>query len=569
MVKTTFAIRGGWVMKKLYGLAAFLTTGFLVFQPVMAQSVASGAFLAGRFAQSHGDWARASGYFNQALLADSSNPVLLRQGFLLALASGQVEAARNLGRSILAKGDSYHMAEVLAVADAFVAHDSAKAGKLVSAMPEDGLGGLLKPILAGWVLALDGKYTKAQALLEPGSKDEGMGALYALHVGLLAELSGKMFEAEKWYRTSLDVAVTSRAAQALAALLQKQGRMDEAEAVLAEMDRAMPGWERAPGAKLGSLVTGAQEGVAELLFDMALVLEGQDMGEAASLYAQVALVLKPGFAEAHILLGEAMLESGQEQAALEQFRQVSETSWAWWPAQLGMAQILENLDRGDEAVALLRKMGESSAENVVPQVRLADLLRRQKRFAEAAAAYEMALARLDAEDSRAWELHYWCGASLEQAGAWPKAEAELRLALAKVPDHPLVLNYLGYSLVDRGEKLAEAFAMLQKAAEMRPEGFILDSLGWAHFRMGHYADAVRYLDEAVALDPADATINDHLGDAYWRMGRHREARFQWLRARGLAGTQDAAFRAAMDAKLDKGLSNPADLVDGYAKAVAE
>jgi len=551
-------------MKRRFGFLLASCAVFLAVPPAFAQPLASGSFLAGRFAQAEGDWPRASGFFNQAMLADPGNPALLRQGFLLALASGQVEAARNLGREILAQGKPYHMAEVLAIADSFVAGQNEKAAGLIKAMPEDGLGGLLKPLFEGWNLAAVGKFDEAMARLQPKDADEGMGALYAFHIGLISELAGRPADAEKWYRKSLDEAATSRAAQALSAMLQKQNRMDEAGKVLADMEKDMPGWERGPQARMVPLIEKASDGAAELLFDMALVLGGQGMGEAASLYAQVALVMKPEFPEVRVLLGEILLESGQSAMALEQYRHVPASSWASWSARIGMAKLLEDMKRNAEAEALLRQMAAEAPKDALPLVRLADFLRRQDKFAEAAKVYEGALALMPEGSGRAWELHYWRGASLEQAKNWKDAEAELRQALTLAPDQPLVLNYLGYSLADRGEKLDEAFAMLQKAAELRPEGFILDSLGWAHFRLGQFDDAVRYLEQAVELEPADETLNDHLGDAYWRAGREREARYQWARARGLSDAAD--FQKAEDAKISSGLP---ELVQGAAKPVAE
>ena len=95
-----------------------------------------------------------------------------------------------------------------------------------------------------------------------------------------------------------------------------------------------------------------------------------------------------------------------------------------------------------------------------------------------------------------------------------------------------MLNYLGYSWVDMGMNLDEAMGMIRKAVELRPnDGFIVDSLGWAHYRLGEYDEAVTELERAIGLKPDDPVINDHLGDAYWKAGRELEAQFQWRHAR--------------------------------------
>src|SRR5690606_3282769 len=130
-------------------------------------------------------------------------------------------------------------------------------------------------------------------------------------------------------------------------------------------------------------------------------------------------------------------------------------------------------------------------------------------------------------------------------------------ALELYPDQPQVLNYLGYSWVDRGENLEEALQMIRKAVEMRPQdGYIVDSLGWAYYKLGRYNEAVVELEKAVKLRPEDPTINDHLGDAYWQAGRGLEATFQWNHA--IAGKPEAAELAKIEKKLKQGLTQTAE-----------
>jgi Flp pilus assembly protein TadD len=114
------------------------------------------------------------------------------------------------------------------------------------------------------------------------------------------------------------------------------------------------------------------------------------------------------------------------------------------------------------------------------------------------------------------------------------------------------MNYLGYSWVDKNMNLEEALEMIQKAVELRPsDGYIVDSLGWAYYKLGRFEDAVRELERAVSLRPEDPVLNDHLGDAYWRVGRRLEATFQWSYARDLEPEPDVL--AEVEKKLQKGL----------------
>ena len=130
-----------------------------------------------------------------------------------------------------------------------------------------------------------------------------------------------------------------------------------------------------------------------------------------------------------------------------------------------------------------------------------------------------------------WSLYYFRGIALERSNQWPKAELDFKKALELQPNQPYVLNYLGYTWVDKGVHLDEAMAMLKRAVDQKPDdGYIVDSLAWAYYRLGNYDKAVIYQEKAISLDPSDSVLNDHLGDIYWKLGRRDEARFQWQRA---------------------------------------
>ena len=192
------------------------------------------------------------------------------------------------------------------------------------------------------------------------------------------------------------------------------------------------------------------------------------------------------------------------------------------------------LEKYDEAIAHMRKVIDSHPDDLEAYAALGDALRANKNFAEAANAYGKAIDLSGPPIASNWLLYYDRGICLERSKQWPKAEADLKKALELSPDQPLVLNYLGYSWVDQGLNIDEAFKMLRRAVDLRPkDGYVIDSLGWAFYRMGRYDDAVRELEKAIELKPNDATINNHLGDAYWHVGRKLEATFQWAHARDM------------------------------------
>ena len=196
-----------------------------------------------------------------------------------------------------------------------------------------------------------------------------------------------------------------------------------------------------------------------------------------------------------------------------------------------MAVDLDTLGRTDEFKKLLDKVVADHPKDTQAIIELGNVERGHKDFADCAKTYGKAIDTLQNPDKSNWVTFYFRGICYERSHQWPLAEADMKKALELYPDQPLVLNYLGYSWVDKGVHLDQGMDMIRKAVEQRPDdGYIVDLLGWAYFRTGNYDEAVKNLERAVELKPEDPTINDHLGDAYWRVGRTLEAHFQWSQA---------------------------------------
>ncbi|WP_295812858.1 tetratricopeptide repeat protein, partial [uncultured Nitratireductor sp.] len=203
-------------------------------------------------------------------------------------------------------------------------------------------------------------------------------------------------------------------------------------------------------------------------------------------------------------------------------------------ADLQIASCYQAMEKPGEAARYIERVLAKYPKDFEAAVELGNVYRADDRFADAAEAYGKGIAALAKETTADWRIYYFRGVALERAKEWSKAEADFRHALKLNPDQPQVLNYLGYSWVDQGINLDQALEMIEKAVDLRPnDGYIVDSLGWAHYRLGRYQDAVDTLERAIQLRPEDSTINDHLGDAYWQVGRKLEATFQWAHARDL------------------------------------
>lgn len=525
------------------------------------------SYLAGRVAQGGGDWTSAAGHMAVALAHDPENVPLLRRTFLLNLGKGDTAAAAALASRLKAKGADSFLAAALLVADDIAAGRAADAAARLSDLPKDGLGQYVTPLLTAWTRVAAGDRAGALAALEALDGGTGFKALRHLQAALIHDMGGDAPEAAAEYALALEGNRPLRLVQLVADFHRRQGDLDGARALyrdyladfpdnlfaareLALLDKAV-----APRPGGAPLVTTPAHGLAEAMFDVAAALQGEGAGDMALLYGRIALHLRPDQPLVRLLVGEALMGRDRHAEALETFRAITGDPAVTWAPRLRAADALRRLGRGEEAMALLGAMAAERPERTDALVRLGDLHRMAGRDADAIAAYDAALARVQEAGRQHWVLHYARAMALDGAKRWPEAEAALKTALELNPDNPHVLNYLGYSWVDRGERLEEGRDLIARALAQKPDdGHIVDSMGWAAFKLGDFETAIRHLERAVELRPLDPTINDHLGDAYWAVGRRIEARFQWQRAAQQA--EDERLRDAVTRKLTDGIVLP-------------
>jgi tetratricopeptide (TPR) repeat protein len=305
------------------------------------------------------------------------------------------------------------------------------------------------------------------------------------------------------------------------------------------------------------LVASPADGVAEALFGIAASLNDRRSIEVAILYLNITLYLRPNFDLARVLLASHYERMQNYEMANSFYARIPSSSPYFAMTQIQAAINDGRLEQHDAGVAKLRSLvdrGAAGASDPDAWTALGDLLRTSDRFGEAVAAYDKAIAGLKDDDRRLVQIYYARGVSLERSNRWNEAERDFRQSLRLNPERPEVLNYLGYTFVDRGINLEEAVSMLEKARALRPlDGMIADSVGWAYYKLGRYQEAARTLEEAVQLAPGASDINDHLGDAYWRIGRRIDARFQWQHALQLES--DEKQKEVIQRKLQFGLDS--------------
>ncbi|MBE1236625.1 tetratricopeptide repeat protein [Phaeovibrio sulfidiphilus] len=522
----------------------------------------AGAYLTARYAEVNGDIEKAAVYYAAALAADPDNTLLLRRTFTFAAIDGDLASAAVYARRLEALEPLPSLAQLLLVTDAVRDGHLRQAERRLGHMARQGINAFIVPIALAWVRYGEGDPEGAFATLEMMDTNGSFKALGQLHRALIEEAMGDREGAQRSYDRFLALAdqpLQLRGLQLAAGFLAHNGQKTRA------LDLARAYAERFPDSLLldnalrdidgprATPASNAREGLAELFYGAASFLAYDDY-QGASLFNRMALYLRPDFPLSELLMGQLLLDQGRFEQADDFFRKVrrSEKSLALL-AGLEEVKSLRERQRVDDAVTALRKIISRYPGRVLPRLELADTLRVEGRFEESAKAYTDAIGLIRRPSERHWVIYFGRGVCLERTGHWEAAEADFVHALELKPDQPLVLNYLGYSWVDRGVRLREARTLIERAVALRPkDGAIIDSLGWAHFRLGEYDQAVKVLEWAVREQPNDPTINDHLGDAYWMVGRTREAVFQWNRALALSADDDLS--RTLRAKIAWGLT---------------
>jgi Flp pilus assembly protein TadD len=544
---------------RLAGLAA---TGL----PAMSDAsfnTAPGDYLAGNFAVDSGHLAEAADYFGRALAAEPNNLDLLRQLFLLSLASGRYDAALEQARQLADRDREADEARLL------LALEQARSGRFQAAraplkeLGSEGIAGLTAPFLDAWAIFGAGGQNATDNALARLGQGEALGPLNGYHKAMMLDLGGRLDAAVAALKEAMPDTGPApvRIVQAYASVLARHGERAKATGAVRE--------QMADGRELPVLVdllttleaggsppppfSDAVGGMADALLGVAEALHQERGNSRAIVYARLAMFLKSDLAEAALLIADILSEQENPDGAIAAYQAVEDTSPLAYTAKLRMARTLHSLNRKEESFQLLEQLAKAYPERTEALVEFADLARSDEDYARAETAYSRAIERIKTPQPEDWSLFYARGITYERTKRWPQAEADFLHALKLQPEQPYVLNYLGYSWVDQGINLDRAKGMLNRAVELRPnDGYIVDSLGWVDFRLGDYNGAVDRLERAVELEPGDPTINDHLGDAYWRVGREREARFQWRRALSLNPDRDAV--ADIEQKLRSGLS---------------
>jgi tetratricopeptide (TPR) repeat protein len=513
-------------------------------------------YVQARAAAMSGDHSRAAQLLASLTESEPGQPDIAKKALLEAIGAGQMDLALNLAHGV-PSAKLPTDARVLLVAEEIRRGHADRAISWLSVKGDNGDLSFLTPIVRAWAAA------------DAGNFDQALSALDLVQQGNLAPiaLESRAFILLKAKRTA-DAEPIARRLVGAAGGREQRLRLALADGFLAAGDRpralmiveGMGDGEAAArqrimaGKSSGQAIDNSAKAFSEDLTALAADLMRVQRSAAPVGLVQVARYLNPQSSSTTALLALILARQDRSEEALALLRAVPANDALISGIRDVQVQILLDGKRSSEAYQIASAAAAAPNADLSDYSRLGKVLESMKRPAEAAEAFGRAITFAQTHDLKGElsdQLFYRANA-LEDAGHWPEAKRALQQALTIAPDEPLLLNFLGYAQLERGENVDAAEAMIRKATELAPDnGSITDSLGWAEFKRGKVSEAITTLQEAAEKEPDQAEIQEHLGDALYKSGRHYEARFAWNAA---LVTAEDEIAARVKAKLTSGLT---------------
>ncbi len=521
---------------------------------------ASGPLLAGRQARAEHDLENASRYFAMALARAPDDERIRNEAFTVFLMNGDMDRVIPLAEILRSDRELRLEASVVLLVDAIRSGNYERALEILDQIPDGPAAHLLTPIMRAWL-----EYAENQTVSDVRLKQLlNMGPFITVtshQAAILYELKGDMIAAEAAYERGLQAGGAAHEIFALSygAFLERRGESDKADRLYTFAQEAYPNspalavivQRRATGAAPDLEIADIPYHLSQAFLEFVDALRKDGHAGFAQSYVQLALYLSPSDA-GHLMLADLAASQDYWQEAARLYGAVSTEAAYRRTALIRQSQMYELAGDTDRAIEQLGHILNDLPEDTDVLVSLADIYRRAENFAQAEIYYLRAFDLLEAGKGADWGLWFSLGICRERLGKWSAAEQDLQKARQLSKDDPVVLNYLGYSWIEKGIHLKEAEALVQLAVRKEPSnGFYVDSLGWLHFRRGDFETALMFLEKASQLEPTDPVITDHLGDVLWRLNRRTEARYQWRKALAFDPTED--LKSSLNKKMFSGL----------------
>lgn len=522
-----------------------------------------GDYLSGSYANLLRDSEARAENFKQAFEASPKDVRLGRRAVTAALTNGDFDEARDLSRQVYKVEKTESMAQTILAIEAFNKGRHSTVSRYVNSNSADITMAIIMSFTEVWNYAANGKYDDAIKAAEKQDGRPFFGELAKLQKAKIYALSGNIDKANALYEELKDSEQSSvENVLSMARFYANSNQTEEAQKLLSN-------YIETTGIESGPIQVYADALAAGRSIEKPLPAEAQlsraltepsygfflnnRAADAAEVYLRLALEIDPKNEKAKLWLASLLDRTERSDAAMDIYKSFAEKSSYVISARLSEANIYFDRDEDDKALKVLTNLNDRH-ETFVTREALGRARLIREKYQEALPIYTAIVDSMSEEDITAnTQPLYFRGIIYERIKEWDKAEKDFLRVLEIEPENADALNYLGYTWVDRGENLTRAFDMIRKAVELEPQsGAIIDSLGWAHYKLGEYEDAKIQLEKAVTLSPSSATIVDHLGDVYWKLGRYREAGYQWERALIYDPTDEE--RNMIKKKLKSGLS---------------
>jgi tetratricopeptide (TPR) repeat protein len=502
--------------------------------------ISFGGYLAGRHALSTKDFDAASTYLSRAIEDDIENPELLNGLISVQVSLGDIGAAKISSDNLDLLGVQTQLSNMVKIAIQLRNRDFDNAKQQIE--NEQGINPLLDKIVTGWAFADQGNFEDAETIFDKIGKGSSLAQFSQMQKASMLAAYGRYESALNTIgnleKNSNRISIDARALKVQ--LLLKLDNKEEAteyfskifgDGVNSDAANLRMQVEDHPNAYSIEESLSLEAGIAYAFYAIADILKDDADPNTALLYVRLAQYLNENSQKAILLAADLLEQMGQYDLAVAEYAKISPSSSYFLSSELGRVGALRDGGKTEAALEVLYYLSREFSDIGIVHNSLGDFLRREERYSEAKIAYDRAVDIYRENNNVSWVVLYARGITHERLQEWDKAESDFRNALTINPDQANVLNYLGYSLIDRGEKLDEAMTMIEKAVSLQPEsGYIVDSLAWGLFKLGKYETAIPHMEKAAELMPVDPIVTDHLGDLYWAVGRQLEAKFQWRRA---------------------------------------
>ncbi len=519
-----------------------------------------GSILAGQIANYNNDPKNSASFFNFANNINPRNIEVYNLALMSLIINGEIETA--VSKVINYESKYGKPGNKSVISDYIIFIDKVKNNKRLEASKYLNNNNFLitekmKPILKAWLA--DSFDNSIKALNEYEYKSEGLALsnIYFHHLGLIESYYKKINLSKKTFEKHLEVFELKKLRSLYFYKNYFVKENDNNKNIITSNflnsypDHSFSVYLNKNNNNLKSYQE-ASQGISEAIYNLAETLYGQNMYETSLALAQTALFLNPKNHIIKYLISLNFSSLGKKVTAISYLDKIPVDSYVYWNAALKTSELYMELEDYVSARSYLNKLEQFNNQRTDLYYRLGEIYHIQQKYSAAVKYYSKAISRAKTVSTKDWYLYYSRGMSYERSNEWEKAEKDFLKSLELSPEQPLTLNYLGYSWIDLGKNIDKAHTLISKAVNLRPnDGYFVDSLGWAFYRMGEYEKAVLELERAVGLVPNDPIINDHLGDAMWRAGYKNEAIFQWNRA--LLYKPENDLRQKIKFKLKKGL----------------